>query len=228
MLSPEISQGLASISKGAEEYQQLKMMKKPVQISNYIALSIVALLVIFCSIWFGLYIAKSITIPIMKFAEGTQRVSQGDLSYKINFKADDEIGILVDSFNSMTKELATGKEKLAISKKMMLKQNAAIKESRQYMEIVLKNISAGVISIDKSGIVTTINKAAETMLNISSKDILSKNYNEILKDEYLKAAKEVEKKLPFSLKSVEFPINIIINGTPRHFAAYFNALKEDI
>ena len=106
-----ISRNLLSISQGTETYRQLKMLKKPIQWSNYMALSIVALLAVFCAVWFGFYLAKHITIPLMKLAEGTERVTRGDLNYQIDFIADDEIGTLINSFNSMTRELATGREK---------------------------------------------------------------------------------------------------------------------
>lgn len=227
LISPELSRNLASISRGTEEYQQLKMIKRPAQISNYIALSIVALLAVFCAVWFGFYLAKSITIPIMKFAEGTQRVTRGDLSYKIDFKADDEIGMLIDSFNSMTAELAAGREKIALSRQMMRKQNAEIEERRQYMEIVLKNISAGVISINSKGLITTINKSAESMLSIDADNILGHDYKKILKGEHLKLAEKISREIPHSLSNVAFPINITINGSPKHFAAHFSALQND-
>ena len=227
LISRDLSQNLASISKGKEEYQQLKMIKKPVQVSTYIALSIVALIVVFCAVWFGFYLAKSITIPIMKFAEGTKRVSEGDLDYQINFKADDEIGTLIDSFNSMTKELAIGREKLARSEHMMRDQNAEIEKSRQYMEIVLKNISAGVISLDNKGIVTTFNKAAENMLDIRGEDILNENYRDILEDHHLKIARQIKDKVLFGYETSAFTISVTINGSPRHFAVNFNILKND-
>ncbi len=227
LISSELSSHLASISKGVEEYQQLTMVKKPVQISNYIALSIVALLVVFCAVWFGFYLAKSITVPIMKFAEGTQRVTQGDLSYTIDFEGDDEIATLVDSFNSMTRELASGREKLAASKKMVEQQNEEIEKSRQYMEIVLKNISAGVISVDSDGVITTINKAAEKMLNIVSDNILNRHYRETLKGDLLQLAEKIYKEMPSSLNHVQLPLTLPINGSPRYFLAHFTALRAE-
>lgn len=227
LLPLNISQSLASISQGTETYRQLKMLKKPIQWSNYMALSIVALLAVFCAVWFGFYLAKSITIPLMKFAEGTERVAQGDLNYQIDFTSDDEIGILINSFNSMTRELATGNEKLALSEKKMRQQNLEIEKSRQYMEVVLKNISAGVISVDASGTITTINKAAEAMLGISSSHILGKNFRDTLQKDHLKLAEKISNQIPRSLDSMAFPLSITINGSPKHFAAHFNALQNE-
>ena len=227
LLPLDISQSLVSISQGTETYRQLKMLKKPIQWSSYMALSIVALLAVFCAVWFGFYLAKSITIPLMKFAEGTERVTQGDLNYQIDFTSDDEIGTLINSFNSMTRELATGNEKLALSEKKMRQQNLEIEKSRQYMEVVLKNISAGVISVDASGTITTINKAAEAMLSISSNQILGKNFRDTLQEDHLKLAEKISHQIPRSLDSMAFPLSITINGSPKHFAAHFNALQNE-
>ncbi len=223
----DLSHNLESISKGYEAYQQLKLAKKPVQTSNYIALSIVALLVVFCAIWFGFHLAESITIPIMKFAEGTQRVTKGDLYYKIDFEADNEIGALVDSFNSMTKELATGRAQLARSEEMMKKQNRELEKSRRYMEIVLRNISAGVVTLDNQGYITTINKAAESMLGIKSENVLNKKWTEILEGEYLEAANKIFSRIEPKAEKKELPLSISVDGTPRHFSINYNVLKDD-
>ncbi len=227
LVSPDLSENLKAILKGVEEYQQLKLTKKPAQISYYIALSIVALLVVFCAIWFGFQIAKSITIPIMKFAEGTQRISDGDLDYQIDFQTDDEIGTLIKSFNSMTRQLAAGREQIALSGKMLRQQNTELEKSRQYIEIVLKNISAGVISLDNKGGITTINKAAESMLNVDGAEILEKNYRQVLSDEYLKMADKIYDQAAQGARFIEVPISASVSGVPKHFSLHYSTLKDD-
>ncbi|RLB94006.1 MAG: PAS domain-containing sensor histidine kinase [Deltaproteobacteria bacterium] len=228
LITPELSENLQAILKGIEEYHQLKLAKQPALISYYIALSIVALLVIFCAIWFGFQLAKSITIPIMKFAEGTQRVTDGDLNYQIDFQTDDEIGTLIKSFNLMTKELATGREQIALSGEMLKQQNSELEKSRRYIEIVLKNISAGVISVDNKGTITTINKAAESMLNIDSLVILNQNYKNVLKKEHLQIADKIYDQVAKGHKTLEIPLSATISGNPKHFSLNFNTLKDDL
>ena len=228
LISPDLSDNLKSILKGVEEYQQLKLTKKPAQISYYIALSIVALLVVFCAIWFGFQMARSITIPIMKFAEGTQRITDGDLDYQIDFQTDDELGTLISSFNSMTKQLAAGRQQIAQSGQMLKQQNAELEKSRQYIEIVLKNISAGVISIDNSGVITTINKAAESMLNINSQKILNKNFRQVLHGDYLKIADKITLQAAQGAQTIEVPVATSIAGTPKHFSLHYSTLKDDL
>jgi two-component system nitrogen regulation sensor histidine kinase NtrY len=227
LVSSDLSENLQAIVKGVEEYHQLKLAKKPARTSYYIALSIVALLVVFCAVWFGFQMAKSITIPIMKFAEGTQRVTDGDLNYQIDFETDDEIGTLIKSFNSMTRELATGRAQIALSGDMLKQQNLELERSRQYIEIVLKNISAGVVSIDNAGIITTINKAAESMLDIKSRDVLNRNWRDVLTGEYFQIADKLNTQAIQGQESLEVPLSVTVSGSPKHFSLTFNLLKDD-
>lgn len=228
LIPPDLSENMASISRGVEEYQQIKLLKEPIQITLYITLSIVGLLVVFCAMWFGFYLAKSITIPIMELAEGTRRVAEGDLSFSIGHVADDEIGTLVDSFNKMTKDLRTGREQLELSARLLREQNIEIEERRRYMEIVLKNVSAGVVTLDANGMITTINKSAEKMLQLKAEKILSKNYKAILDRQYLNLADDVMENLKNAIdNAVELPVRVAINGMPRSFLMHFTALKDD-
>ncbi len=178
---------LNAISRGLEKYSQLKMLKKPVKISHMIWLSIVTLLVVFSSVWFGFFLSKGITVPIQELAEGTNRIAMGDYDFFIDLEAEDEIGVLVNSFNRMTLDLKNSKKKLEETYEELLKSHMEIEQRRLYMEIVLANVAAGVVSADGSGKILTINKSAERMLNIKAEDIIGKNYREVIGREYVKA-----------------------------------------
>jgi two-component system nitrogen regulation sensor histidine kinase NtrY len=221
-------EGLASISKGFEAYQQIKLLKQPIQITYTITLSVVASLVLFCAIWFGFYIAKSITIPIMELAEGTRRVAEGDLSFAIGQVADDEIGSLVDSFNRMTRDLRFSREQLEMSAHKLRDQNLEIEERRRYIEIVLKNVSAGVITMDANGFITTMNTSAEKMLNVKAADVLQRSYQKLLTGRYLYMAREAFAPIADGRRdALEMPVRAIIAGRSRSFLAHANSLKDD-
>ncbi|HHC24710.1 MAG TPA: HAMP domain-containing protein, partial [Desulfobacterales bacterium] len=190
MIPSDLSEKMASISRGYEGYQQIQLLKEPIQITYYITISIVALLVLFCAIWFGFYLAKSISIPIMQLAEGTRKVAEGDLSFSIAPAADDEIGILVNSFNKMTRDLRNSRDQLELSAHKLRQQNIEIEERRQYMEIVLRNVSTGVITLDADGQVVTTNKSAEKMLNIRYEEIMGQSYKKLLMGQHLNLARE--------------------------------------
>ena len=228
-IPPDLAENMESISRGVDEYQQIKLLKKPIQITYYIILSIVALLVIFCAVWFGFYLAKTITIPIMDLADGTRRVAEGDLTVEIDSNAaDDEIGSLVDAFNKMTRDLRSGRQQLELSARKLTEQNQEIEARRQYMAIVLKNVSAGVITLDADGIITTFNKSAERMLNLEAGKILDKHYEGLLVTEHLQFAEDImERVTSVRNQTLEIPLRVTVNGQPRTFLVYVNALKDE-
>jgi len=228
LIPPDLYQNLESISDGYEEYQQIKLYKKPVQVTYFISLSIVALLVLFCAIWFGFYLAKTISIPIKDLAEGTRRVAEGELSFTIGTVADDEIGSLVDSFNKMTKDLRSSREQLELSARKLRDQNIEIEEKRQYMEFVLKSVSAGVVTLDADGMVSTFNKSAEKMLAIKSEEVLNKSFDRILTVQNKDLADEIMGNLSLARESaIEVPLKLIIEGRPRSFLITVSALRDD-
>ncbi len=175
---------ISVISKASEEYRQLKLLKAPIKAGYIITLFIVLLLIIFSATWFGIYLAKGITVPIQDLAEATRKIAQGDLNHQIAIVADDEIGVLVDSFNQMTRDLKQSNQGLE-------QANLNLEQRRKYMETILRNVSVGVISIDRSGVITTINRAAERMLGILTHKVLNRRFVEVLIPEHLALAEEV-------------------------------------
>jgi len=175
---------LQAISKGVQEYRQLKMLRNPILASHMITLSIVTLLIIFSSIWFGFYLSKEITVPIKELAEGTHRIASGDYNFFIDLETKDEMGMLVNLFNKMTMDLKISKNRLEAANKELVASNLELEQRRLYMEIVLANVAAGVISADAHGKILTINKSAERMLDIHAREIIGKSYKEVLSEDY--------------------------------------------
>ena len=142
--------------------------------------------------------------------------------------ADDEIGSLVESFNKMTRDLRISREQLELSARMLQQQNVEIEEKRQYMEIVLKNVSAGVITLDAGGIIKTINTSAAQMLGLRVDDVLNHSYEHLLGGQFRGLAREIMDSLSI-LKNdaLQLPLRLIIDGRPRSFLTNVNALKDD-
>ena len=180
---------LNTLSKGLEEFKQIKLLKTPIKITHIITFSVVTLLILFSSVWFGFFLAKGITVPIQELAEGTHRVASGDYDFFIDLEAEDEIGILVNSFNSMTLDLKNSKRQVEKSSEELKKGNIELDRRRVYMEIVLANVAAGVISADTTGKISTINKSAEKMLDIKGKNIIGKHYKDVVGNDYVKLIK---------------------------------------
>jgi len=177
---------LNAIADGLEEYKQFKMLKNPIKISHLITLSIVTLLIIFSSVWFGFYLSKGITVPIQELAQGTNRIATGDYDFFIDLEAEDEIGVLVNSFNRMTLDLKNSKKQLEEANQELLKSNVELEQRRLYMEIVLANVAAGVISLDGEGRILTMNKSAERILQIQAQNVIGRHYRHVISQDNLK------------------------------------------
>ncbi|MBN2538963.1 MAG: HAMP domain-containing protein [Deltaproteobacteria bacterium] len=183
-----LSEKMSIISKTSEEYEQLRLLKNPIKFSYIITLLIVTLLIIFSSMWFGLFLAKGITNPIQELAEATHEVAHGNLDYHIDVLAEDEIGVLADSFNQMTKDLKANSLELE-------QANIDLEQRGKYMETVLRNVSAGVISIDRDDVISTINNAAEEMLDIRGEEIIGKKYEIVLNPEHMEMVRGLREEL---------------------------------
>ena len=164
---------LLSISNAYGDYQEAKRMKGPVKTIYILILLMVALLVIFIGFWIGVSMAREITDPLLKLAEGTEKIAGGDLDIYIEPVADDELGVLVRSFNEMAMDLRKGREEL-------LRVNIDLESRRRYMETVLENIAAGVLALDPRGNVTTVNDSAIRLLGIDEHSPLGKPLLEVL------------------------------------------------
>ena len=176
--------GMEVISQGIEGYRQLMLLKNPLKTSLIVMLLIVTLLIIFSAIWFGFYIAQGLTGPIDKLAEATRRVADGELDFVLEKQSDDEMGLLVDSFNQMTRDLLASNKELEAVNIALQDSNIELDERRQYIETILQNVPAGVISFDAEGKVTSINRFAEKLLQISKEKFLYQDYRSTLQPEY--------------------------------------------
>jgi two-component system nitrogen regulation sensor histidine kinase NtrY len=172
-----ITKRALQISRSYEEYKQLMFLKAPLKNSYILTLLLITLVIIFAATWCGLYLAKGITVPIQKLAEGTHEVAHGNWDYEIESGKDDEIGTLVESFNQMTRDL---------------KQiNLELEQRKRFVETLLANITAGVIAVDPAGIITTWNKAAEEMLGVKAAGVLGKNQEELFQGGQLQEVRDI-------------------------------------
>ncbi|HOS96961.1 MAG TPA: ATP-binding protein [Deltaproteobacteria bacterium] len=175
---PESLSGrLSLIKRSFSDYSQILRLKGPIKTNYIILLTSVTLLVIFSAVWFALNIAKGLINPIEKLVEGTQRISKGDLGFKIDVQADDELGILVDDFNIMVDDLKTSRRNLESAYNEISARN-------RYIMTVLNTISTGVITINRQDQVALINPSAQTLLGLTPSKVVGRAASEVLSGEY--------------------------------------------
>jgi PAS domain S-box-containing protein len=123
---------------------------------------------LFAATWIAIHLARGIAKPIRALAEASNEVARGNLSHRVTTIADDELALLADSFNQMTAQLEENRRKIETGASELREKNLALEERRNYIETVLESLSTGVISLDESDRVTTINAAAAEMLKLES------------------------------------------------------------
>ena len=178
-----------SIAKAFQDYKQLKFYKNPIKYLYVLLLSVVTLLIIFSATWFGFHLSKVITVPITSLANATEQIAQGNLDFQIEPAADDEIGVLVDSFNKMTCDLRVSHEKVEQTTRHLRDMVTELDHRRIYMEILLENVAAVVVSIDREGVITNFNLSAQTMFGIPLESALRRPYGEVFAPEELRPLK---------------------------------------
>jgi len=196
-------------------YNEMKLLKRPIRANYKMYLLLLAMLILFSASWLGFYLARGITVPIGKLAEGAEMVAEGDLSARVEVQATDEIGILVEAFNNMTEELETGRRRLEQAHGDLEMAYLENEQRRTYIETVLRNVGTGVISIDLQGRINTYNSTAEVMFSVKPDEILGRKFREVLSPEHVMVVdmmfKEVSKARE---KSVRREIPIVVRGTP--------------
>ena len=216
----EIVDKIAIVSNASTAYSRLHLFKDPIKLNYIITLSIVMLLIVFFATWFGLFLARGITEPIQNLAEATHKIAGGDLDYQINIVSKDEIGVLVNSFNQMTRDLKITNENLQ-------QANADLEERRKYMEAVFLHISAGVISVDQNGIVATMNRAAEVMLGVRKEEVLNRPGMDLLTAENASIVNELMEEMKTSDHVVEKQIELLIQNRPLTVLVTITTIYED-
>jgi two-component system nitrogen regulation sensor histidine kinase NtrY len=142
-----------------ENYNQLRVFSRPLTGVYLLFFLMVTLMILVGATWMGLYLAKRITRPVQMLAHAAREIGAGHLDQHVEPQSDDEFGALTEAFNNMASELATSRLRVE-------QTTLALEQRRRYVETILERITTGVVSINSSGIVTTINSAAARLLGV--------------------------------------------------------------
>ncbi len=173
-LPPLISKYKKEINYISDIYSKFRYYKNPIRVSYIVTMLTITMFVIFAALWFAQYVVRNLTYPLERLVDASKKLAQGNLNVKVDIKAPDEIGILIDEFNHMVKELKALYLQLERS-------NKELKENKEYLEAILENARTGVIYSDKHGRIEKINKAAAEILSIDPSQIKGKDIEEFMK-----------------------------------------------
>ncbi|MCD6454979.1 MAG: HAMP domain-containing protein [Candidatus Aminicenantes bacterium] len=183
-----VSQRVALVKSIVARYREMRLLSDPMKTTYILLLLLLSFLVLFASSWVGLHLARNITEPVERLLAGTEKLSRGDFSVKIDYKGSDEIGQLVEAFNRMVEELE--------------KQKKEIEDRKNYIEVLLDAINPGVIGISSDGRIISANPSAKRLLGLKGE--IGKPVEEAIRhDELVKVIKEgIKKGEPLESKEI--------------------------
>ena len=157
---------VAAIRAAREAYERLQPNKGTFEGSMLMLLAMITLSSVLFSSWIGFRLAKQVTEPIERLAFATAEVGAGNLDVRVEQGGRDEISQLVGGFNRMATDLSRNREDL--------------ERRRAQMEVILRAVGAGVISLDADFVVRTINPPALRLLDVAPGEWVGKKLGEML------------------------------------------------
>jgi len=219
---------VAAAERSLQELRQRLLQFSPLKVSHYLGLIIVTLITLMAAIWLGFYMARELTTPIRELAEGALKVAGGDYDFQIPQEGRDEIAFLVQSFNKMTQDLQQGKAQLAAAYEQLSVSHGLISYQKRDMEILLKNVAAGVIALDAAGKVTMINDSAAQMLRLNREEVLGREARVLLPPAaYQRMVEVVAAARAASRGTVEKSLHLILPNQTLYLLLKTTVLKDE-
>ena len=160
-LTQPVPQSLAeqgeSVQSVYHAYKELSLSRQSLRNIYILTLTLTLLLALFSAIALAFLLSRRLSEPLAVLAEGTQAVARGDFSRRAPVTSRDELGVLTQSFNSMTEQLDEARSAAEAN-------HEQLETAKAYLESLLANLSAGVLVFDAGLALRTINRAAENIL----------------------------------------------------------------
>ena len=155
-----------SVQAAFDAYRELVFLREPLRTTFIMTLSLVLLFGVLSALSAAVFFARKFVQPVRDLADGTRAVAAGQYDKQLAPAANDELGFLVQSFNEMTRNLASARDSALQSRHMLEGQRA-------YLETVLARLSSGVLTLDHDGHPRTFNAATLHILGLDAGHPLS-------------------------------------------------------
>ena len=219
--SPDFVKRWAVIQAQTREYERVKQNLRALKRQMLLILFFFTLLVLSAATWVALFLSKQVTIPIQALAEGTREVSAGNFAYQVPDQVQDELGMLVRSFNTMTTQLSDSRAQIDEFTRNLQQAVQELERRRQLMETVLENIPAGVISLDASGAILRSNTALLRMFRTVESEVHS--LDALLGTEAHRTVQELMRR-SLRMGQVSTEMEVVVGGRVRHLSATVSSL----
>ncbi len=179
------------IAAAYENFKDSDPLAYPVKSIYLIILVLMSLVILLGATWFGMYLAKQLSVPLERLGEATQRVVKGNYEILDITTGSPEINKLIENFNTMTAFLGDSEKELMEANSSLRKTLNQLDDYSRYIEVVLTHVTTGVISIDQDDNITMINRHAAKLLEIRHEKYIGKPVQLLLRSRYYKMFSEI-------------------------------------
>ncbi len=158
---PAIARDAKLVEAGYKDYQELLLARNGLKSIFGLTLTLAMLLTLFSALALAFVLSEKLSAPLSALAEATRAIAKGDYSKLNPVKSRDEFGVLTQSFNTMTRQIADATE-------AMERNQQQLENSKTYLESILSNLTSGVLTFDERLYVKTMNAAATGILAVPS------------------------------------------------------------
>ncbi|MCU0973188.1 MAG: ATP-binding protein [Burkholderiales bacterium] len=161
---PDIAADADTVQGMYRDYQELLLSRVGLKRLYGVTLTLALLLALLSALAVAFYLSERLSAPLGVLAEGTRAVAQGNLSEQLPVPSRDELGVLTQSFNAMTRQLADARAAVE-------RNQAQLETAKAYIESTLANLSAGVLAFDEGLTLRASNVSAGTILEIEMESL---------------------------------------------------------
>jgi two-component system nitrogen regulation sensor histidine kinase NtrY len=180
IVPPNQAADVSKILDSYNNYSQMQFFAKPVENSYKILLVLMTLMVVFAGIWGSLVFSKSITEPLEKLADASLAVSKGNLDISLEKSGDDEVGVLVESFNQMTEQLKKHNMELNLKNKELSDMYDQITKDKQYIDTIFKNVKSAILLFDENLKILQLNDLAKSLMSGDNNEFEENIFKELI------------------------------------------------
>ena len=155
-----LAQAAESVQDVYQDYQELSFSRESLKQVFSLTLTLVLMLAMLSAVAIALVLSRRLSAPLGVLAEGTRAIARGDYSTMLPAHGKDELGILVQSFNSMTRQLGEATQAAE-------RNRNRVEAARGYLETILAHLSSGVLALDEQAQLRTYNLAANSILGVN-------------------------------------------------------------
>jgi len=154
---PNLARNAEAVEAAYRDYRELALSRDGLKRIYVVTLSFALLMALFVAVAVAVTQSRLLAEPLATLAQAMQAVARGDFSRQAPVMSRDELGVLTESFNSMTRQLDEARRVLEANR-------AALEAAKARLENILANLSAGVLVFDHQLELSISNHGARTIL----------------------------------------------------------------